>query len=259
MTEPSRPPENLPEAGSVAIVTGGAHGIGREYCAAFVSAGCRVVVADVDAEGARAAARQLGECDALAVSTDVADEASVDALVAAAMERFGRVDALVNNAAVFAAVPLRRVPLEQITVAEWDQVMAVNVRGAFLCARAVAPRMKARGFGRIVNVSSGTFFHGLAWPHYVTSKAAIIGLTRSLARELGPHGITVNAVAPGLTHADTTTAEILANEDANVAARAIHRGETPRDVVGAVLFLASPAAAFITGQTLVVDGGRVMH
>jgi 3-oxoacyl-[acyl-carrier protein] reductase len=196
----------------------------------------------------------------MAAGVDVADAASVAALAAAVVERFGGADVLVNNAAVFATVPLRRVPLEELTVAEWDRLMAVNLRGPFLCARAFAPQMAVRGAGRIVNVSSGTAFHGGGAPlHYVASKAGIVGLTRALARELGPRGITVNAIAPGATATEATTPEERARQQATIAARAIPRAETPDDIVGAVLFLASPAAAFITGQTLVVDGGRVMR
>ena len=180
-------------------------------------------------------------------------------MAAAAAERFGGVDVLVNNAAVFATVPLTRVPIERLPIEEWDLVMAVNLRGPFLCTRALAPQMRARGGGRIVNISSGTAFHGGGWPHYVASKAGLIGLTRALARELGRDGITVNAVAPGATPTEATTDEERRRQETTVAARALARVQTPDDIVGAVLFLASPAAAFITGQTLVVDGGRVMH
>lgn len=193
------------------------------------------------------------------MTTDVADEGSVAAMAAAAAARFGGADVLVNNAAVFATVPLTRTPIEQLTVAEWDLVVAVNLRGPFLCARALVPQMRARGGGRIVNISSGTAFHGGGWPHYVTSKAGLLGLTRALARELGRDGITVNTVAPGATPTEATTEEERRRQEGTVAARAIARVQVPDDIVGAVLFLSSPAAAFITGQTLVVDGGRVMH
>ncbi len=221
-----------------------------------------MVVADVDGRAAEAVAREcagLGS-DAFSVAVDVADEASVAALADAVRTRSGGADVLVNNAAVFATVPLRRVGVEGLSVLEWDQVMEVNVRGTFLCARAFVPQMRARGGGRIVNVSSGTAFHGGGAPfHYVTSKAAVIGLTRALARELGRDGITVNAVAPGATPTEATTEEERERQSLTIAARAIGRPEAPGDLVGAVLFLASPAASFITGQTLVVDGGRVMH
>lgn len=242
---------------SVVIVTGGGHGIGREYCRAFAGIGARVVIADVDGPAAAEAAAELG-AHALAVKVDVADEREVARLVSAAVERFGGVDVLINNAAVYAVMPIRRAPVEALTVAEWDQVMTVNLRGVFLCARAVTPVMRERGYGRIINISSGTAFNGVGALHYAASKAGIIGFTRTLARELGPHGITVNAVAPGATLTDTMTSEDQRRYEAGASARAISRVGTPDDLLGAVLFLASPAASFITGQTLVVDGGRVM-
>ncbi len=224
----------------------------------FAGVGSRVVIADIDGAAAADAAHEIGGTDALAIQVDVADERSVAKMVAAVVDRFGGADVLVNNAAVYATVPIRRAPLEALTVAEWDQVMAVNLRGSFLCARAVAASMKARGGGRIINISSGTALNGTGALHYAASKAGVIGFTRTLARELGPHGITVNAVAPGATLTDATSPEDRRRHAASVATRAIPRVETPHDIVGAVLFLASPAAAFITGQTLVVDGGRAM-
>jgi len=251
-------PSTVPLPGSVVIVTGGAHGIGREYCRAFAAIGARVVVADIDRGAAEDAAREIAP-DALAVRTDVADESDTRAMAQAVIERHGRIDVLVNNAAVYATVPVRRAPLEEITVAEWDQVMAVNLRGLFLCARAVVPSMKKHGVGRIINIASGTAFHGTGALHYATSKAGVLGFTRNLARQLGPHGVTVNAVAPGATVTETTSADLKRSHEETASLRAIPRVEVPSDVVGAVLFLASPAAAFITGQTLVVDGGRVMH
>lgn len=248
--------------GTVVIVTGGGHGIGRVYCRAFAAAGARVVIAERDAASASRVADEINASggQALAVPTDVADEASVSAMVRATIAAFGGVDVLVNNAAVFATDPLTRADIEDLPVEEWDRTMAVNLRGPFLCTRAVVPVMKQRGGGRIINVSSGTAFHGGGgWPQYITSKAGLLGLTRSAARELGPYGITVNAIAPGNTPTEATSAEDLERQKATVAARAIPRVQTPEDLVGTVLFLASPAAAFITGQTIVVDGGRVLH
>ena len=251
-------PSTSPAPGTVVVVTGGAHGIGREYCRAFAGVGARVVVADIDGAGAEAVARELGR-EALAVRVDVTDETSVAALAAAVAERFGAVDVLVNNAAMYATVPIRRVPIAELTVAEWDAVMAVNLRGMFLCARALVPAMKARGAGRIINIASGTVFAGSGALHYATSKAGVLGFTRNLARELGPHGITVNTLAPGATVTEMTDPEVSRSHADTARARAIPRAEVPGDIVGAALFLASPAAAFITGQTLVVDGGRSMH
>ncbi len=238
-------------------MTGGAHGIGREYCRAFAACGSHVAVADVDASGAESVARELG-ADAQAVKVDVSDENSVALAVHAVVARFGRIDVLINNAAMYAVVPIRRAPLEDLTAAEWDQVMAVNLRGTFLCARAVVPVMKAHGGGRIVNISSGTALNGSGALHYASSKAGVLGFTRTLARELGPHGINVNALAPGATDTEATPEDERQRHESSVRARAISRPEAPRDLVGAVLFLASPAAAFMTGQTLVVDGGRAM-
>lgn len=248
--------------GKVVVVTGGGHGIGRVYCHAFAEHGARVVVAEIDAAAGESVARELSAqgSEALAMQTDVADEHSVRAMTAAAVERFGGVDVLVNNAALFATIPLRRASVEDLTSEEWDRTMAVNLRGTFLCARAVVPSMKERRWGRIVNISSGTALHGGGgWLHYITSKAGVLGLTRALARELGPHGITVNAVAPGATPTEATDPEEVERQQSTIAARSIPRMQTPEDIVGTVLFLASPAAAFVTGQTVVVDGGRVLH
>lgn len=243
------------------MITGGGHGIGRVICLAFAGIGVRVVVAELDAT---AGERVAAECvaagvEALAVATDVADERSVAALAGNVAERFGGADILVNNAAIFATIPISRGGIEELDPQEWDRVMAVNLRGPYLCARAFVPQLRARGAGRIVNVSSGTARHGGSPPHYVASKAGVVGLTRALARELGAAGITVNAIAPGATPTEATSDVERRRQEATIAARAIPRIQTPQDLVGAVLFLASPAASFITGQTLAVDGGRVMR
>lgn len=183
--------------GRVAIVTGAAQGIGAVYARALAAEGAKVVVADVlDGQGV-ARAIHLDGGDAVFVQTDVSDEASVQSLVAAATGRYGRIDILVANAAIYASLKLR--PFLEISSAEWDRVMAVNVRGTFLCARAVVPEMRRNGWGRIVNISSATVFKGTPnLLHYVSSKGAIVALTRALAREVGPDGICVNTLAPGL-------------------------------------------------------------
>ena len=186
----------------ILIVTGGAHGIGRAYCEGLAAEGARVVVADIDGQGAEAVAASLGEAgfDALAVTADVSQPESTDDMARAAMERFGRIDGLVNNAAIYLRPAVTRGPFEEIPIDEWDRLMAVNLRGVFLSCRAVVPQMKEQGGGKIVNISSGTVFNGSTQMlHYVTSKAGVIGLTRALARELGDYNINVNAVAPGLT------------------------------------------------------------
>lgn len=221
-----------------------------------------MVVAELDGAAAGAVAAECAAtgAEAIAIETDVADDASVLRMADGVADRFGGADVLVNNAAIFATVAIANDRLERLTTGEWDRVMTVNLRGPFLCARALVPQMRARGSGRIVNISSGTALHGGGAPtHYIASKAGIIGLTRALARELGPAGITVNAIAPGATPTAATTAEERGRQAATVAARAIPRIQTPEDIAGTVLFLASPAAAFITGQTLAVDGGRMMR
>ena len=247
----------------VIIVTGGAHGIGRAYCEGLAREGARVVVADLDATAADELVRALGKDghEALAVRVDVSDADATEHMATATHERFGRIDGLVNNAAVFQRPAMSRVPFEEIPVAEWDRLMAVNLRGVFLGCRAVVPHMKRQRAGKIVNISSGTVFYGaVRSAHYVTSKAGVIGLTRSLARELGEYDINVNCIAPGLT---ISTDEIEPGRDAlnrqRLQARALKRNETPGDLVGTLIFLCSSDSDFMTGQTLVVDGGAQMH
>ena len=247
----------------VIIVTGGAHGIGRAYCRGLAAEGAKVVVADLDIGAAEAVVRSLGELgsDALAVRADVSQEEDVNAMAQAAADQFGSVDGLINNAAVFQVPAMSRVPFEQIPIDEWDRLIAVNLRGVFLGCRAVVPYMKAQGRGKIVNISSGTVFHGSAnAAHYVTSKAGVIGFTRSLARELGDHNINVNAIAPGLTLSlEEMTEDRLQMSRNRTQARAIKRDQEPEDLVGTAVFLCSPDSDFVTGQTLVVDGGAQMH
>ena len=245
------------------VVTGGAHGIGRAYCERFAREAARVVVADVDGAAADAVAagiRQAGG-EALAVQTDVARWESVQAMARQASDQFGGVDALVNNAAVFATIPISRVGFEDIPEPEWDRVMEVNVKGVWLGCRAVVPLMRQRGGGSIVNISSSTVFSGSPTRlHYVASKAAIVGLTRVLSRELGDDNIRVNAVAPGSTLSEEhPTEEVLRMRQAMLGRRSIKRVQTPADVIGTVLFLISDDAAFVTGQTLLVDGGETVR
>jgi NAD(P)-dependent dehydrogenase (short-subunit alcohol dehydrogenase family) len=242
----------------VAVITGGAAGIGFAYAKRFVAEGARVVVADV--ADPLAAAEKLGGADrTLGVRTDVSDAASVGAMVEATLGRFGRIDVLVNNAAVFASLKPQR--FDEIPEEEWDRVMAVNVKGMWHCVRAVVPAMRRQGGGRIVNVASAIVAKGTAFLlHYVTSKGAVVAMTRALARELGPEGIAVNAVAPGLILSDT----VLGNPDitafqvsAIMQMRSLRRDAFPEDVEGTVVFLASDDSSFMSGQTLVVDGGSV--
>lgn len=248
-------------AGRVAVVTGAAQGIGAHYARALAAAGARVTVTDVaDAEPVAAAIRAAGG-EALALRTDVTDARATHAMAEETLRRFGRIDVLVTNAAVFGKLALKR--FEEIDSDEWDLVMRVNVRGVFECVKAVAPTMRAQRSGSIVNIASGTAFKGTpGMLHYVTSKGAVLAMTRSLARELGDDGIRVNTMAPGLTMSENVKGNpawqgaVSAN---NVASRALKRESTPEDLVGTLLYLASDASAFVTGQVVVVDGGSVMH
>ena len=192
---------------------------------------------------------------ALAIQTDVADEKSVQTVVDATLEAFGRIDVLINNAAIFSQ--LGRQTFDEISLEEWEQIMRVNVTGTFLCAKAVTPHMRAAGWGRIINISSSTVPLGLPmFTHYVTSKAAVIGMTRAMARELGPHGITVNAVLPSMIETEVDNpGRTDAVRKMVVDMQCIKRLEVPEDLVGTLLFLASRASDFMTGQSISVDGG----
>ena len=248
--------------GKVIIVTGAARGIGRVYSRELAKAGAKVVVSDVlDGEPCVSEIREQGG-DACFVKADVTSEESVKVMAAAAYDRYGRIDGLVNNAAIFADV--RYAPFDEISVTEWDQVMDVNVKGVWLASRAVYPYMKAQGSGKIVNIASGVPFKGIpVYVHYTVSKGAVVALTRALARGTGKDGVCVNAVAPGLTRSESLL-EVrggLVDEDdvPQIQSRAIPRSQYPEDIVGAVMFFLSDAANFITGQTLLVDGGSYMH
>jgi NAD(P)-dependent dehydrogenase (short-subunit alcohol dehydrogenase family) len=246
-------------SGKVAIITGAAQGIGAEYARALSAEGAAVIVADVlDANPVVTAINDNGG-KALAVHCDVTNPASVKAMVAATLERFGRLDILVNNAALFGNV--KRKPFEEIESDEWDRMMAVNVRGSFECTKAVAPTMRSQKYGKIVNIASGTVFKGQTMLlHYVTSKGAIVAMTRSLARELGDDGIRVNTLAPGLVMSENVKNNWAPGQVQNtVNTRAIKRELTPEDMCGTLVYLCAPESDFVTGQVLVVDGGAVMH
>ena len=247
----------------VIIVTGGAQGIGLAYCKGLAAEGAKVVVADIDKAGSEAAVGELCEAgaDALAVVGDVSNPEDTEEMARATMERFGRIDGLINNAAMFQRPAMSRVPFDQIPVEEWDRLMAINLRGVFLCCRAVVPHMKDQQSGKIVNISSGTVYFGSTnLLHYVTSKAGVIGLTRGLARELGDFNINVNAIAPGLTISMDESNDVRSGmNQQRIQARALKRSEVPEDLVGAAVFLCSSESDFMTGQTMVVDGGAQMH
>jgi NAD(P)-dependent dehydrogenase (short-subunit alcohol dehydrogenase family) len=247
---------NLGLAGKSAIVTGAAGGLGFAFAKGLAEAGVSVAIADVNADAARDAARILADqgAAAIAAAVDVVDETSVAAMVDQAAAAHGGVDILVNNAGIYAG--LKRKPFYEIPAAEWDRVMGVNLKGAFLCAKAVYPRMKSRG-GKIINIASATVFSGSPlWMHYVASKGGMIAMTRVMARELGDDGVTVNALAPGFTLTEASRTAIEDAESYGVARGAIHRAAYPDDMVGTCLWLASPLSDFVTGQTVVVDGGR---
>lgn len=243
----------------VVAVTGGASGIGFAFSQALAQAGHRVLIADL--RGADEAAQRLVKAghQAIGTTTDVVDPVAVQAMVDQAVATWGRLDVLVNNAGLFTTLALK--PFDQISEAEWTRVMEVNTLGPFVCAKAVVPQMRKNGFGRIVNIASTTPIKGTPnMLHYVASKGAVIAFTRSLARELGKDNITVNAIAPGFTLSDGVLENDLHSQMGEVArktSRSLQRDQVPEDLVGALLFLASDGAGFITGQTLAVDGGSV--
>ena len=243
----------------IVIVTGGAQGIGRVYGLGVAAEGARVVVADVADPTPTVKEIEARGGQALGVSCDVSREEDTQRLATETLARFGRIDVLVNNAAVYGT--LKRRPFMEIPVEEWDRVMAVNLRGLFLSARAVFPTMKAQGKGKIINIASSTFFKGVPnYIHYTTSKGGVVGFTRSLARELGEFGIRVNAIAPGFTLSGENEKNISEErKQENIRMRMLKRAEVPQDIVGTLIFLASDDSDFVTGQTILVDGGGSVH
>jgi NAD(P)-dependent dehydrogenase (short-subunit alcohol dehydrogenase family) len=243
--------------GKVALVTGAAQGIGHAIATGLAAEGARIVVADL----ARADEAAAGFPDGVGLTVDVSSEEDVARMAEEAVERCGRIDILVNNAGLYASLAMR--PFDQIPLEEWRRVMDVNVASMFLACRAVVPGMRERGGGKIVNISSGTPFRGVPFLlHYVTSKGAIVAFTRALAKELGKDGILVNCVAPGFTMSAGVEAhpEVVEKlRDVSVAARTIQRDQVPEDVVGATVFLCGPDSDFVTGQTIVIDGGQYFH
>lgn len=241
----------------VVVVTGAAQGLGRAYALRFAREGHQLVIIDIKAGQLAEVAKEIeaggGEC--LHLEADIGDEASVKRAASAIDERFGRCDVLVNNAAIFTTLKMR--PFEEIPLEEWSRVLHVNITGTFLMTRAVVPLMRRHSWGRVINVSSAAYVMGRGhYLHYTTSKAALVGMTRSMARELGPAGITVNAVLPGATDTEVPRETVTPTQkQSQIAMRCIQREEGPRDLEGVMSFLASDDSAFITGQSLVVDGG----
>lgn len=245
----------------VAIITGAAQGIGATYAKALAAEGAKVVLCDLNIPNETAAAIRAEGGTALALACDVTDGGAVHTMVEAAVAEFGGVQVLVNNAALFATLELK--PFEQTSSAEWDKIMAVNVRGSFECAKAVLPVMRKQGYGKIVNIASATAFKGASMLlAYVASKGAVIAMTRSIAREVGDAGIRCNCLAPGLTMSTNVQANAAWADDIvrnNIASRCIKREAVPEDLIGALLFLTSTDSDFMSGQTVVVDGGSVTH
>jgi NAD(P)-dependent dehydrogenase (short-subunit alcohol dehydrogenase family) len=247
--------------GKAAIVTGGARGLGKEYALRLCAEGARVVVADIlEAAPVMEEIKRRGG-EALALHTDVSDEQSANEMARKTVEAFGSIDILVNNASVFADIP--RIAFFDVPVQDWDKIMAVNVKGTFLCSKAVYPQMKKQQKGKIINISSGTCFTGVPFfIHYVTSKGGIIAFSRALAREVGNDGICVNTIAPGFTISEPVQKNPRYSEEARKIAasgRCFKRDERPEDLLGTLVFLASDDSDFITGQTIVVDGGLALN
>ncbi|GHG55160.1 dehydrogenase [Sinomonas cellulolyticus] len=240
----------------LALITGAAGGLGRALALGFASRGYKLAVADVNAAGAEETAQILRSqgTEAIALKVDVTDVASTEAMAAEAAEfGGGRIDVVVNNAAIYATVT--RSPLEEIDPAEWDLVMGVNLKGPWLVTRAASPYLGDGG--RVINLSSATIYSGSEqWAHYVASKGGVVALTRVMAKELGKRGITVNAIAPGFTLTEASYGLMENAATYGVDRGSIKRASQPEDIVGAALFLASPDSSYMTGQTLVVDGGR---
>jgi 3-oxoacyl-[acyl-carrier protein] reductase len=245
------------------IITGGAHGIGAAYADRLASDGWAVVIADLDGPGAEKKAQELAGngARAVGVQADISSEDDIQRMVDLTVQEFGGITGLVNNAAVFSVVPMSRAPFDEIPLSEWDLMLTVNVRGTWQVCKAVVPHMVSAGYGKIVNISSGTALKGSASRiHYVSSKGAILSFTKTLALEVGAKGVRVNCVAPGSTLSEEAPDEATVEyRKSRVKDRAIPRLQVPADLAGAVSFFLSPDSDFITGQTLVVDGGVMMH
>lgn len=248
---------NFDVTGRVVVITGAGQGIGREYALQFAAAGAIPIIAELNETKGQAVEAEIAAQGgrALAVKTDISDFSSVEAMVATVQKEFGRLDVLVNNAGIFSSLKMR--PFDQIPLEEWDAVIRTNVTGCFYCARAVLPAMRAAQWGRIINITSGSVPLGIKnYLHYVTSKSALIGMTNAMARELGAEGITVNAVQPGGTFTEIPRETVTVEGKARlIANQCIPREEVPMDLVGIVMFLSTPAAEFITGQSIACDGG----
>ena len=242
----------------VVIITGAAQGIGREFARQFAAAGAISIIADQNFANAQKVQAEIERSggQGVAIEVDIGNRALLDAMVANVVSRFGRIDVLINNAAIFASLQKR--PFDEIPLDEWNKVLHVNITGTFLSICAVLPTMKQAKWGRIVTISSNSVRKGVMnYLHYVTSKSAIIGMTNAMARELGPHGITVNCIRPGAVATEVERAVNTTTERriAQMKEQCIPRGMVPSDLVGLAMFLSTPASGFITGQTIACDGG----
>jgi len=242
----------------VVLITGAGQGIGRELARQFAAAGAVPVIADLNMGNAERVKAEIIESGgrASAAQVDIADAESVNGLVRSVVDQYGRLDVLINNAAIFATLDKRK--FEHIPLEEWDRVMRVNITGPFLCARAVAPIMRAAKWGRIINISSDAVTKGVMnYMHYVASKSAMIGMTNAMARELGEDGINVNCIRPGAvsTEVERAVNPTVELRQSQLMQQCLKRSMLPTDLVGIMMFLSTPASAFITGQTIACDGG----
>ncbi len=247
----------------VTLITGGGHGLGKAYAKRFAGEGARVVIADIDGAAGESVAGELNRTGGTgwARTTDVTKYGSIEGLVAETLERFGRIDVLLNNAAIYVTRHMWMGRVEDCPLDEWDRVMEVNLKGVFMCCRAVIPVMKAQKSGKIINIASGTFLNGTSnMPPYTSSKGGVVGLTRVMARQLGDWNINVNCMTPGSTMSEeVVTDEIRKRRSGSAGRRAFKRIQLPEDVTGTALFLASADSDFMTGQLLVVEGGGIIH
>jgi NAD(P)-dependent dehydrogenase (short-subunit alcohol dehydrogenase family) len=247
----------------VTIITGAAHGIGKAYARRFAEEGAHVVIADIDADGGEATAKAIIDSggSAWAQTTDVRNFLNVQGLIQETVKKYGRIDVLLNNAAIYVTQKLWKGAVEDLALEEWDRVIEVNLKGVFLCSKAVIPIMKQQRNGKIINIASGTFFSGSGnMPHYTTAKGGVVALTRVMARQLGEWGINVNCMTPGSTMSEESVSdEVVKRREGSMDKRVFRRIETPADIVGTALFLASTDSDFVTGQLLVVEGGGIMY
>jgi 3-oxoacyl-[acyl-carrier protein] reductase len=250
-------------AGRVALITGAGQGIGRVFANGFARAGAKIAIVELNEDNGKSVAaeieRECGTGTVIAIGADVADPAAVDAAVATTLQAYGRIDIAINNAAIFSTLKMR--PFEEIPFDEWQKVMRVNVDGVMLISKACAPVMRGNRHGRIINISSGVVTLGRPhYLHYVASKAAVVGMTRAMARELGADGITVNALLPGATFTEIERETVTPEQKAQILnMQCIKRHETADDLLAAALYLASDAAEFVTGQSIAVDGGTTFR